>query len=128
MRFKLSARLVNIFERRAGQFKLPAGLQRNRATAFFIEQTNERVTIDNRRPAGRLLEKPDLLVPLDGQPVERLRDLLEREPHDRALDAASLHQRGHVLDRVELVALLREHLGELGRVLVVAALERDGAL
>ncbi len=54
MRGELCIGLVNIVERRAGQFELPPRLERNCAAGFLVEQPDQRARVLNGGPSGGL--------------------------------------------------------------------------
>ncbi len=55
MRHQLVAGLVHRFERRAGQFELAAGLQRDRAAAGDVGETDDVLALHDRLPAEQVL-------------------------------------------------------------------------
>ena len=55
MRHQLGRGLVHGLDRRAGQFELPARLERNRAAAGDVEQADDVVALHDRLPAEQVL-------------------------------------------------------------------------
>ena len=55
MRHQLGAGLVHGLERRAGQFELAAGLQRDRAAAGHVDQADDVLALHDRLPAEQAL-------------------------------------------------------------------------
>ena len=55
MRHQLGRGLVHVFDRRAGQFELPARLQRNGAAAGDVEQADDVVALHDRLPAEQTM-------------------------------------------------------------------------
>ena len=55
MRIGLAAGLVDRLERRAGQFELPARLQRNRAPASDVEHADDVVALHDRLPTEQIM-------------------------------------------------------------------------
>src|SRR5665647_2849125 len=56
MRHQLRAGLVYIFDRRAGEFELPARLQRNGAAVSDVEQADDVVALHDRVPAEQVVQ------------------------------------------------------------------------
>ena len=59
MRVAFGPGRVNVAQRRAGQFELPARLQRNRAAALGVVKPDQGVAVEDRRPALRRLQTLD---------------------------------------------------------------------
>ena len=55
MRHQLGAGLMHGLERRAGQFELAAGLQRDRAAAGHVIEPDDVAVLDDRLPAEQVL-------------------------------------------------------------------------
>jgi hypothetical protein len=78
MRHQLGMCLMHVFQRRAGQFELPAGLQRNRAAPGHVVESDDILALHDRLPAEQELhavqQRADAARPLIGHgivPVHR---------------------------------------------------------